>query len=185
MRSIVLLAIAVLAGGPLFAQAAAATTEIIQQRTSDGRVLLTDRPSAGAKTERSWRLSAEDPAAARRRALDVQVEAQIVSERVERRIAMQQRVLDEDMQRRSVAFEREMQRAAPAYDDYRYGESLVVYAPGGVRGGYRHHGSHFDSRPGRDGWHGRDGGSGRDGDGHGRSARHPSRFTGPGAPGSR
>ncbi len=182
MRSIVLLASAVLAGTPLFAQAAAATTEIIQQRTSDGRVLLTDRPSAGAKTERSWRMSAEDPAAARRRALDVQVEAQIVSERVERLIAMQQRVLDEDMLRRSAASERETQRTL-GYDDDRYGESLVIYAPGGLRGGDRHRGSHFDGRPGRDGWHGRDGGSGRNG--HGRSARHPSRFTGPGAPGSR
>ncbi len=183
MRSIVLLATAVLAGGPLLAEAAAATTEIIQQRTSDGRVLLTDRPSAGAKTERSWRLAAEDPAAARRRALDVQVEAQIVSERVERRIAMQQRLLDEDMQRRDAALEREreMQRP-PAYENYPAGESLVVYAPS-LYGGFRHRDSHFDGRPGRGGWHGRDGGSGHDG--RGRGARHPSRVTGPGAPGSR
>ncbi len=51
MRSILLLAVAALAGAPSLATAAAAaTTEIIQQRTADGRVLLTDRPSAGAKT---------------------------------------------------------------------------------------------------------------------------------------
>ncbi len=168
MRTIVLLAFAALAGGPLLAHAAA-TTEIIQQRTADGRVLLTDRPSAGAKTERSWSLQAEDPAAARKRALDVQIESQLVSERIERRIAMQQRVLDQDMEQRSMALERERR---VAYDDD-YGDGLVVYAPGYLRNQqHRHHGSRTDGRPGRDG---RSYGMSRGG----------SRFTGSAAPGSR
>jgi len=130
--------------------------------------LLTDRPSAGAKTERSWRLEAEDPAAARRRALDVKVEAQLVSERIERRIAQQQRLLDEDMQRRSLALER--QRMV-TYDEDPYADSLVVFAPSRLRGLHRHQGMRFDERTGRDG----------------RSPAGPrmSRFTGPGAPGSR
>ncbi len=172
MRTIILLAFAALAGAPLLAQAAA-TTEIIQQRTADGRILLTDRPSAGAKTERSWRMAAEDPAAARRRALDVQIESQLVSERIDRRIAMQQRLLDQDMERRSLALERERR---VAYDDDDYADSLVVFAPGYLRGLHRHHGSRFDGRPGRDG--------------HGMSAGAPrpprnSRFKGRGSPGSR
>ncbi len=170
MRTIVLLAVAALAGGPLLAAAeAAATTEILQQRTADGRILLTDRPSAGAKTERSWRMEAEDPAAARRRALDVKVEAQLVSERIERRIAQQERLLDEDMQRRSLALERERR---VRYDDDPYAGSLVVFAPGRLRDLHRHHGSRFDDRSGRDG----------------RSSPAPrmsSRFAGPAGPGSR
>jgi hypothetical protein len=172
MRTIVLLAVAALAGSPLFADAAAAsTTEILQQRTSDGRILLTDRPSAGAKTERSWRMETEDPAAARRRALDVQVESQLVSERIERRIAQQQRTLDEEMQRRSMALERDR---AITYGDDPYADGLVVFAPGRLFGPQRHHGSRFDGRPGRDG---RSPGAPR--------MSRMSRFTGPAGLGSR
>jgi hypothetical protein len=170
MRTIALLAVAAFAGSPLLAAAeAGTTTEILQQRTADGRVLLTDRPSAGAKTERSWRMQAEDPAAARRRALDVQVEAQGVSERIERRIAMQQRVLDQEMQRRSLALERER---VLAYDDDPYAGGLVVFAPGRLRGGlHRHHGPRLDDRPGRDG--------------RMPGAPRGTRITGPAGPGSR
>jgi hypothetical protein len=171
MRTIVLLAVAALASGPLLANAAASTTEILQQRTADGRVLLTDRPSAGAKTERSWRMQAEDPAAARRRALDVKVEAQLVSERIERRMAQQQRLLDDEMQRRDYTAERDRRMG---YDsDGAYGDGFVVFAPGPyLQGHHRRHGSRFDDRPGRDGR-----GSG--------APRMSSRFTGPGSPGSR
>jgi hypothetical protein len=170
MRSIALLAVAALAGGPLLAAAeTATTTEIVQQRTADGHVLLTDRPDAGAKTERSWRMRAEDPAAARRRALDVQVEAQVVSERIERRIAMQQRVLDEEMQRRSLALERER---ILAYDDDPYAGGLVVFAPGRLRGGlHGHHRPRLDGRAGRDG--------------RMPGAPRSARLTGPAGPGSR
>ena len=37
-----------------------ATTKILQQRTPDGRILLTDQPLRGAKTERSWQVIAPD-----------------------------------------------------------------------------------------------------------------------------
>ena len=168
MRTFVLLAVAALAGGPLLAQAAA-TTEILQQRTSDGRILFTDRPSAGAKTERSWRMEAEDPVAARRRALDVKVEAQLVSERIERRMELQQRLLDEEMQRRDHALERD--RRIGYDNDGAYGDGFVVFAPGRYLQSQRRH-ARFDDRPGRDGR-----GSG--------APRMSSRFTGPGSPGSR
>lgn len=170
MRTIALLAVAALAASPLLAAAeAGSTTEILQQRTADGRILLTDRPSAGAKTERSWRMAAEDPAAARQRALDVKVEAQLVSERIERRMAQQQRLLDEDAQRRSVALERERTVALDGGD--LYGDGLVVFAPAPLRGMHRHRGWRFDGRSGHDS----------------RPSPGPrmSRFTGPGAPGSR
>ena len=170
MRTIALLAIAALAGSPLLALAETpATTQILLQRTADGRMLFTDRPTPGAKTERSWQVEREDPAAARRRALDVQVEAQLVSERVERRIAQQQRTLDEEMQRRSMALERDR---AITYGDDPYADGLVVFAPGRLYGPQRHHGSRFDGRPGR----------------NGRSPTAPRmsrHFTGPGGPGSR
>ena len=170
MRTIALLAVAALVGSPLVALAEApATTQILLQRTSDGRVLFTDRAAPGAKTERSWQIDREDPAAARRRALDVQVEAQIVSERIERRIAAQQRALDDDMQRRSMALERDR---VVAYGNDPYADGLVVFAPGRSYGPHRHHGSRADQRPGRDG---RSPGAPRGGQ----------RFTRPGSPGSR
>jgi hypothetical protein len=164
MRTIVFLAVAALAGGPLLAAAEAApttTTEILQQRTADGRILLTDRPSAGAKTERSWKMDAEDPAAARRRALDVRLEAQLVSERIERRIARQERLADEESQRRGLALER--QRIVAYDDEDPYADSLVVFAPARVHGPQRRHVAR-DGRPG---------------------APRMSRFTGPAGPGSR
>ena len=40
--------------------------------------------SAGAKTERTWQVEREDPAAARQRAIDVKAEANLVTERVQR-----------------------------------------------------------------------------------------------------
>ena len=169
MRTIALLAAAFITGGPLLALAeVSASTQILMQRTSDGRVLFTDRATPGAKTERSWQIEREDPVAARRRALDVQAEAQLVSERVERRIAMQQRVLDDEMQRRSMALERDR---VVALGDDPYGDGLVVFAPGRGYGQHRHPWSRVDQRPGRDG--------------HSTAVTRGSRFTGRAAPGSR
>jgi hypothetical protein len=163
MRTIVLLAVAALAGSPLLAAAeAVTTTEILQQRTADGRILLTDRPSAGAKTERSWKLQAEDPAAARRRALDVKLEADQVSERIERRIARQEQLAAEDAQRRSLALERQRMVAYDDSDDG-YASGLVVFAPGRLYGPHRRQ-MVRDGRP---------------------AAPHMARFTGSGALGSR
>src|SRR5262245_19385827 len=36
---------------------------IYQQRGPDGRIVLTDRPSPGSTTERTWRFDPQDPAA--------------------------------------------------------------------------------------------------------------------------
>jgi hypothetical protein len=61
----------VTAVGLLPALGAAESTKILQQRTPDGSILLTDQPSPGAKTERSWQVNAQDRAAERQRAIDV------------------------------------------------------------------------------------------------------------------
>ena len=42
----------------------AGSTLIVQQRTDDGRILLTDRPVPGATTQRSWTVPARAPIAA-------------------------------------------------------------------------------------------------------------------------
>ncbi|MEO6362443.1 MAG: hypothetical protein ABIO71_04375 [Caldimonas sp.] len=73
------------------------TTQIFQQRTTDGRTLLTDRPYPTATIERAWQLEREDPAAARGRALEMRREAQAVSQRVQLGMDRQQRQLDDDL----------------------------------------------------------------------------------------
>src|SRR4029077_11270513 len=75
--------------------AAEATTKILQQRTPDGGILLTDQPSPGPKTERTWQVTAQDRAAERQRAIDVKAEANLVSERIQRSIDNQRRADDE------------------------------------------------------------------------------------------
>lgn len=85
---------------PLSAAAAEARTgQIYQQRAADGRIVLTDRPSATAVTERTWQVEREDPSAAAQRASDVRREAEAVSERVQRRIDAQERMAAADQQR--------------------------------------------------------------------------------------
>jgi hypothetical protein len=85
---------------PALAATGPATTQILQQRTADGRLLLTDRPAPGAKTERSWQVEREDPAAARQRAIDVKAEANLVSERVQRNLDQQRRADDDALRMR-------------------------------------------------------------------------------------
>jgi hypothetical protein len=60
---------------------------VYQQRTADGSILLTDRPLDNARTERTWSVEREDPAAARARSERVQREADAVAARIDRRIA--------------------------------------------------------------------------------------------------
>jgi|KBSMisStandDraft_5_1062788.scaffolds.fasta_scaffold42233_3 hypothetical protein len=122
-----LLAVAFLAAsfaGPAGADTAEAT-QVLQQRTADGRLLLTDRPAAGAKTERSWQIEREDPAAARQRALDVKTEANLVTERVQRMLDQQrQQRADDDAQRMRLAglqLERDRLAALNAQDGVSYG----------------------------------------------------------------
>jgi hypothetical protein len=116
---------------PGLVAAAAPSTQILQQRTADGRLLLTDQPAAGAKTERSWQVDREDPAAARQRAIDVKAEANLVSERVQRMLDQQQRRADDDALRmRMATLERERSTGADAQDGVSYGYG---YGGGGGR----------------------------------------------------
>jgi Domain of unknown function (DUF4124) len=66
-----------------------AGARIYQQRDADGRIVLTDRPLAGAVTQRIWRPAPEDAAAARQRREAARLEAQAVSERIERALEAQ------------------------------------------------------------------------------------------------
>ena len=127
----------------------AATTQIYQQRTADGRILLTDRPSPMATTERQWQMSPEDAAAARQRALDVKLEAQAVTERVQRSIERQRPGPAVEMRANS----QRLALANEAEDEVSYGGGVLIspYFPGGGsrgrdrgfgnRGGYGGYGS--------------------------------------------
>ena len=95
-----------------------ATAQIYQQRGADGSIVLTDRPSPKAVTERTWQMDREDPVAARQRALEVKREAEAVSERVQRSIESQQRLASEaDLMRLRLALlERQSEAAASDSD---------------------------------------------------------------------
>ena len=114
----------VTAVGLLPALGAAESTKILQQRTPDGSILLTDQPSPGAKTERSWQVTAQDRAAERQRAIDVKAEANLVSERIQRSIDSQRRADDEARMRLAYLQMERDRAAAPAIQDgigYAYG----------------------------------------------------------------
>ena len=130
MRQLAALALFGMAlAGPLTAAAETpATTQILQQRTPDGGILLTDRPRAGATTERSWQVEKEDPVAARRRALDVKAEANLVTERIDRRIAAQQRMADEDALRQGLA-RLDRERSAAFDQDDAFGGGVPIFTP--------------------------------------------------------
>lgn len=136
MRQLAALVLLAAVAGALPTLAAAETTrstQILQQRTPDGSILLTDRPSAGARTERSWRVNVEDPAAARQRAIDVKAEANLVAERVQRMLDQQRRA-DYDAQRMRLAslqLERDRLAGLDAQDGISYGNAY-----GGGGGGW-------------------------------------------------
>jgi hypothetical protein len=120
---------AVLAGLIVALPAAAAEQkgQIYQQRAADGRIVLTDRPSATAVTERTWQVDREDRQAAQQRALDVRKEAEAVSERIQRRMEAQDRLLAAEQERLAQQRMRDQQLAR--YDDGGYYPGY--YAPGG------------------------------------------------------
>lgn len=63
---------------------------VYQQRGADGKVTLTDRPTAGAATERRWRIDpAEDAASAAERREASRAEADRVTQRIQRSIDQQ------------------------------------------------------------------------------------------------
>lgn len=127
----------------------ATTTQVLQQRTADGRIVLTDRPMSGAKTERAWQFDAEDAAASRQRALDVKAEANIVSERIRRTIE-QQRFADEEAFTRRLAradLERDRERARRADEEYAATSGALLFVPGAFFGRGAHgRRDHFDER---------------------------------------
>jgi len=108
------------------AAAAEAKGQIYQQRAADGRIVLTDRPSATAVTERTWQVDREDREAAQQRAYDVRKEAEAVSERIQRRMEAQERLLAAEQDRLAQQRMRDQQMAR--YDDGSYYPSY--YAPG-------------------------------------------------------
>lgn len=139
MRHLAAIALLAVAGAAPSLTAAETTTKILQQRTPDGSILLTDRPSAGARTERSWQVNVEDPVAARRRALDVKAEANLVSERIQRTIEHQRRA-DLEAERLRVA-RADLDRVDDR--DSSYGDGVVLFAPSRLRGMQTHrHESH-------------------------------------------
>lgn len=149
MRQLATALLIALAGAlPAIAAAEAATTRILQQRTSDGSILLTDRPAAGAKTERSWQVSVEDPVAARQRAIDVKAEANLVSERIQRSIEQQRRA-DLDAERMRVA-RLDLYHEHTVDRDSSFDDGVVVFTPTRLRG-FQNGRSHQDGRghPGR------------------------------------
>jgi hypothetical protein len=128
MRQLAALVLLAVAGAlpTLAAAEATRSTQILQQRTPDGSILLTDRPSPGAKTERSWQVNVEDPAAARQRAIDVKAEANLVAERVQRMLDQQRRA-DDDAQRMRLAslqLERDRLAGLDAQDGIAYGSAF-------------------------------------------------------------
>ncbi|MDQ6627664.1 MAG: hypothetical protein M3Z29_04330 [Pseudomonadota bacterium] len=89
---------AVIAGVAAWAQPVMAeipATQVYQQRGADGRIMLTDRPSPTALTERTWQVEREEPGAAQR-ASAVHREAEAVSARIGQRIEAEQRRADFD-----------------------------------------------------------------------------------------
>jgi hypothetical protein len=132
LRPVLVVVLAVLgaASGAAFA-ATPTTAEVYLQRGSDGRSVLTDRPSADAVTERTWHVNREDPALAQQRALEVQRHADAVSERIQRTIEAQERRASEaDLLRMRLA-QLERQYEGAASDGF--GDGVVV-APIGFRG---------------------------------------------------
>jgi hypothetical protein len=127
--------------------AVAADAQIYQQRAADGRIVLTDRPSATAVTERTWQVEREDPAAAQQRAHEVRREAEAVSERVQRRIDAQERLAYADQERaRQALRDREMQLALARADDDRYSAGGIV-VPYPYRSLAHRRGPGLDQRP--------------------------------------
>jgi len=130
------------------AGAAAGTTQVVQQRLSDGRILLTDRPVRGATTERSWDVQADDPAAARQRAAAVSAEAAQVSERIQRMIEQERRADIERERTRLAALAMAQQQQQRDDEPVFYGGGVVPYGFGtGLGFSHRQgHGGHHHGK---------------------------------------
>ncbi len=98
-----LFACALIAGNASASMPTAGSTLIVQQRTEDGRILLTDRPVPGAMTQRSWTVPGAAPATLPER-IDA-ADATPFHSRVPRHIDAQWRSIDEDPGRERVVRE--------------------------------------------------------------------------------
>ena len=86
-RALAVACIVAISTGPVLAEdAPARTSQIYQQRTADGRTVLSDRPLTGVPVQRSWSMEREDPVAAKARGEKVRLDAQAVSERIQRQL---------------------------------------------------------------------------------------------------
>ena len=104
------------------------TSQIYQQRTADGSVVLSDRPLPGVQVQRSWSIVADDPVAARARREQGRLAAEAVSERIQRQLDLDRQRADAaeaDRLRMSLAEAR--REAEVARQAAR--ETTVVYVP--------------------------------------------------------
>jgi hypothetical protein len=110
--------VAAFAAAPAFGAADGGGTQVLLQRTPDGRVILTDRPLEGATTQRTWQVPREDPAAARDRSDRVRAEADAVSERIAKRmLAEEELAARRDLERMRLAAS-STQDQNPDYSDW-------------------------------------------------------------------
>ncbi len=125
------LALAAMAGttAVVAQEAPARTSQIYQHRTADGRIVLSDRPVAGAQLQRTWNIANEDTVAARERSEKGRLEAQAVSERIQRQLdADRQRADAQEAERLRVALAEARRDAEVARQAAR---ETAVYVPPG------------------------------------------------------
>jgi hypothetical protein len=113
--------------GAVAQDAGPADARIYQQRTADGRTLLTDRPVAGAVTQRTWQTTPEDAAAAQQRREEARLEALAVNERIERQLAAERELALARLQRS------EAETRLVAEQAYAEAVPTLVYVPAFVR----------------------------------------------------
>ena len=77
------------AAGAIAQEGNRADAQIYQQRTEDGRIVFTDRPVAGAVTQRTWQVAPEDAATAGMRREESRLEALAVNTRIQRWVEAQ------------------------------------------------------------------------------------------------
>ena len=134
---------------------ARSTASIYQQRTADGRLLLTDRPSPTAVIERTWAMEREEPAAAQQRAAEMRERADAVSERVQRRIEAQERLVAEVGLERMRLARLDREREIELERDAAIGVPVLIGGPFGRRGFSPHRRPGFEHRrPGFEPGHG-------------------------------
>jgi hypothetical protein len=132
VHQLAVLAAAVVGSGAAFAQEAttSATQQIYQQRTADGRIVLSDRPLSGARTQRTWQYTPEDAAAAQQRREVARREAEAVSERIQRQLERErQRAEEFALERMRLAQAQAQRDAERARYEAQREPAVVVFVP--------------------------------------------------------